>query len=223
MARSHVIVAGVLILAVAGNAWAESSLFGPSSRTQYWEFSVQTRYVASQDFEGRGGSGISTEDDLGWGFNVGYNINERLNIGGFISWRTVGYSAHIVDAENADNRLDYSGWLDTSNLALNATWNVLANRFTPYLQGSVGWAMVDTNIPADVEYACWWDPWYGYICDMYGANYGEDAAAFTLGAGVSWQLTDIFCIHAGYEKLWLDADVADDFDIFRLDLGFMYR
>jgi len=223
MTKKYLIVAGVLILAIAGNAWAGEGLFGPSNRTQYWQFDIQTRYVASQDFEGQFGSRVSTEDDLGWGFNVGYNINEYLNIGGFISWRTIGYSAVVVNADDADDTRGYSGWLDTSNLALNATWNILANRFTPYLQGSIGWAMIDTNIPAEVDYACWWDPWWGYVCDYYGASYGEDAAAYTLGAGVNWQLTDVFCLRVGYEKLWIDTDTADDFDIFRLDLGFMYR
>jgi len=211
------------MLMVVSSAWAESNLFGPSKRTRYWEFSIQTRYTNSQDFEGSYGTRVSVEDDLGWGFNLGYNLNERFNIGGSFTWRTVDYTARIVNAESATDTQNYTGWLDTANIALNATWNVLANRFTPYLQGSLGWAMLDTNIPSDIEYACWWDPWYGYICSDYLSTYGEDDLSYSLGAGVSWQLTDAFGIRVGYEKGWIDGATTDGFDMFRVDMGFLYR
>lgn len=223
MVRPRLIVAGVLMLVVVGNAWAESSLLSPSRRTRYWEFSIQTRYVGSQDFEASGGARLSVEDDLGWGFNLGYNLDERFNIGGFFSWRTVDYNADIVNADNPLDTRNYNGWLDTANMGLNATWNVLPKRFTPYLQGSIGWAMLDTNIPAEIDYGCYWDPWWGYICGDYATTYGEDAFSYALGAGVSLQLTDAFLIRAGYEKSWIDTGTADGWDMFRLDLGFLYR
>ncbi len=223
MSKTHLILASLFLMMVASNAWGGSSLFGPSDRTECWDFSIQTRYVGSSDFEGEQGAQLSIEDDLGWGFDLGYNINERFKLGGFVSWRSVGYSARIVDAADANNTSGYGGWLDTANLALNATWNVLANRFTPYVQGSIGWAMVDTNIPAEIDYGCYWDPWWGYVCGDYATTYGDDTASFALGAGVSWQLSTAFYIRAGYEKSWLESGTADGFDMFRFDMGFLYR
>jgi opacity protein-like surface antigen len=44
-----------------------------------------------------------------------------------------------------------------------------------------------------------------------------------LGAGLSWQVTESFFVRVGYEKSWIDLEGADNFDIVRLDLGFLNR
>lgn len=214
--------AGVMC-AAAGVAQAER-LGRPSDRTGYWDFTVQTRYTAAKDYDGAGGSKLSIEDDLGWGFGVGYNVNERLNIGGFISWRTLDYTAVIVDTDDPSNTTAYSAWLDTGNFAASAIFSLLPRAFTPYVQGTVGWAMVDTNIPGGLASGCWWDPWWGYICDTYATTYGEDGVAYSLGGGLSLQPSRIFFIRVGYDRMWVDLDdAADDFDMFRVDAGFLYR
>lgn len=74
MVRSRFIIAGLLLLAFVGSAWAgECRLFAPSDRTKCMDFSIQTRYVGEADFSGVGASTLSVEDDLGWGFNLGYS------------------------------------------------------------------------------------------------------------------------------------------------------
>ena len=223
MTKSRLLCAIVLLFAVANSAWGKTQLFDPSDRTGTWELSIQTRYTGSRDYDGEHGSSLSFDDDLGYGFNVGYNINERFNLGASASWRTVGYSAHVVSADDPEKTLDYTDWMDTANLAFNAVFNVLPKRFTPFLQGAIGWAMVDTNVPSDVEGACWWDPWWGETCVTYVDTYSEDAVSYGLGAGLSCQVTDLWSVRAGYEKLWVDAGASDDFDIARLDVGFRLR
>src|SRR6185295_6202413 len=104
-------------------------------RTGMWDFTIQTRYSAAKDFTGAGGSKLALEDDLGWGFGVGYNINERLNIGGFMSWRTIDYTATDVNQADLTETTKYSGWLDTGNFAASAIFNLLPKAFTPYVQG----------------------------------------------------------------------------------------
>lgn len=210
-------------LVMAASA-AHAQLMRPSERTGYWDFTVQTRYSAAKDFDGRGGSKLELEDDLGWGFGVGYNLNERLEIGGFFSWRTIDYTATIADAVTPTSTTQYSGWLDTGNFAASAIFNLLPKAFTPYVQGTVGWAMVDTNIPAGISTGCWWDPWWGYICDTYATTYGEDGVAYSLGGGVSLQPSEIFFIRVGYDRMWIDMDDAsDNADLFRVDVGFLYH
>jgi opacity protein-like surface antigen len=218
-----VVIGAVLCLTIASSARAER-LLRPSDRTGYWDFTIQTRYTAAQDFSGAGGSKLSIQDDLGWGFGVGYNLNERLNIGGFVSWRTLDYSAIDVSKTDPTNTTAYSGWLDTGNFAASAIFNLLPKAFTPYVQGTVGWAMVDTNIPSGFASGCWWDPWWGYICDGYATTYGKDGVAYSLGGGISLQPMDIFFLRVGYDRMWVDIDeAADSFDLIRVDAGFLYR
>lgn len=222
MFKLRLIIASVVLLSVAGGASGETNLFGPSSRTGYWDCGIQTRYTDSKDYTRNQGSRLSLEDDLGWGFNAGYNLNEMFNVGFFVAWRSVDYSAHVVLPAPAE-AVDFSGWMDTANIEFNATVNVLKNRFTPYVTGGIGWAMVDTNIPAEHDVDCWWDPWWGWVCLDSGSNIGQDAASYTVGAGLSWQLTDNFFVRAGYEKSWIDIDGADNFDMIRFDMGFLHR
>ena len=221
MLRWIFVVGCGLVFALVGSALGQSIFFAPADRAGNLEFSIQTRYVGERDFGQSGGSTLSTEDDLGLGFTVGYNLNDRINVGCFFAWRTVDYSAHIAAPEHT---VDFTDWMDTASTGVNATLNLLKTRFTPYVQGAVGWAMVDTNIPAgrpDID--CFYDPWWGYICLESGANIGEDGASYALGAGLSWQLTETFYVRAGYEKNWIDIDPTDDFDVVRVDAGFLYR
>ena len=224
MVKRGVILASVLIFVVAGGALGQRTLFAPSDRTGAYEFSIQTRFVGSQEFDRQNGSHLSLEDNLGWGFGVAYHLTERFNVGLFAAWRSIDYSAHVVITD-PPKTVDFTGWMDTGNVGVNATLNVFKRRFTPYLQGAIGWAMLDTNIPAlsGIDMDCFWDPWWGTICVESGENIGEDAASYMLGGGLSLQLTDEFFVRAGYEKNWINVEGADNFDIVRVDAGFLYR
>ncbi len=222
MFKLRLLIAGVLLCASAGSASGNPGLFDPSDRAGHWEAGIQTRYTASHDFTGDRGSRLSLEDDLGWGFNAGYNFNEMFNVGFFVAWRSIEYRAHVV-APSLAEPFNFGGWMDTANIGVNATVNVLKRRFTPYVTGGVGWALVDTNIPAMPDIDCFWDPFWGYVCLQSGQNIGKDAASYALGAGLSLQLTEQFFIRAGYEHSWFDIDGANNFDMIRLDLGFLYH
>lgn len=206
-------------LALAGTARAENTY---TDRAQKWDFSIQTRYTPSRDFDGTHGSTVHLNDDLGWGFEFGYNVNERLNIGFLTSWRSVSYNATTIDATDATNVVGYNSWLDTGTFALTGTFNLLPKRFTPYVNGGIGWTMIDTNIAADYATGCWWDPWWGYVCDTYVSTYGTDAASYGFGAGMRLEVNPQMFIRVGYEHNFIDVSNADGADIFRVDVGAIY-
>lgn len=219
----RVVAIVVMMLGLAGVVHA-GELLRPSNRTGFWDFTIQTRYTAAHDFDGAGGSKLSVEDDLGWGFGVGYNLNERLNVGGFVTWRTLDYTATIINQDDPSDIKHYSGWLDTGNFAASAIFNLLPKAFTPYVQGTVGWALVDTNIPSGISGGCYWDPWWGYICGNYATTFGEDGVAYSLGGGLSLQPLDIMFLRVGYDRMWIDMDgAAKSADMIRVDAGFLYR
>ncbi len=223
MSRLCLAILIVSLFMTVNSAAGRGALSDPSDRAGYWEFSLQSRYTGSHEYVGAAGSRLSLEDDLGGGFDIAYNLTEQFGVGLLASWRTVGYSAHLVNRDDPTRSVHWSDWMDTANLALHGTWNVLARRFTPYVQGSVGWALVDSNIPEEVQVDCWWDPWWGNICAASGHTYSKDAASFAVGPGLSMQVTDRFLIRAGYEKSWIDIKGADNFDMVRLDLGVLFR
>lgn len=214
------VVLGVTVAILTAAAQAQAQAWNDlSTRTRHWDFSVQTRYTGSRDFNGEHGSNVALDDDLGWGFAFDYNVNEKLSLGFTTAWRNVNYNATVADNSNPTQFQYYNSSLYTSTIGINGTFNLLPKRFTPYAAGGVGWTFVDTNIVADYQTGCWWDPWWGYVCDTYAQTYGTDAASFALGGGLRLGLSPTVFARIGYEHNWLDLDSVDGADIFRVDFG----
>lgn len=218
--RLCAIVIAALILVTSGLAHAQLGV--AASRAGQWEFSVQTRYMTSSDFSGDGGSELSLEDDLGWGFGFGYNISDKFNLGFSFTWRAVSYDAVIVDADDPQSTDRYSDWLDTASIMINGEYTILRSRIAPYVSGSVGWMAIDTNLYAGSHYDCWWDPWWGYVCSGHDLSYGDDAFNWALGAGARIELTHSAFLRVGYEHGWIDGDTFDGKNMLRIDIGFLH-
>lgn len=209
-----------LLVAACGNfALAQDRA---TTRATLWDFTLQTRYLGSVDITRTGGASAKLEDDLGWGFGFGYNVNERFNIGFFTSWRYTNYNAKRGVGGIAVDSLRYSGSLETATIALSGDLNILPRKFTPYVSGAIGYTLVDTNIPINIYSGCWYDPWYGYVCGTAVDTYTKDAASYSLGAGVRLEVSRAVFFKVGYERNWIDFGEAEGVDILRIDGGLMF-
>jgi len=218
----RVVFSSLAALLVAGLAWAQPQPYRhDQTREGRWEFNLQTRYTTAKDFDGAGGSKVELDDDLGWGFGFGYHFNPRFCLGMLFGWRSIGYQATVVDRDDPANTWQYSNQLETSTIGLTGDWNILPGKITPYVSGGLAWMLIDTNIYAGTDWGCYYDPWWGYVCYDYSSTYGDDAATWSLGAGVRFELTPSFFARVGYEHGWIDADAIDGADMFRVDIGLL--
>jgi opacity protein-like surface antigen len=217
--KLNAVIIMILFLTTSGLVHAE--LESVTQREGRWEYTLQTRYMTSSDYSGKGGSKLSIDDDLGMGFGFGYNINHQVNLGLNFTWRTVPYVATIVSGQDSQNALEYSNWLDTGSISMNGEYTITRSRIAPYVSGSLGWMAIDTNIYAGSDYACWWDPWWGYTCADYNYSFGEDVAVWSLGAGLRIELTPDAFLRVGYDHGWVDSDTFDGNHMFRVDIGFL--
>jgi hypothetical protein len=150
-------------------------------------------------------------DDLGFGFGFGYNLNPHFMVVDF-TWLTANYDAHISNDGNSDGvpdpiQLDVSGTLEASNLQFVGQYNILKGRVTPFLRASLGWAWIDSNIPAGLpQTGCYWDPWYGYICSTFQPTYSDTAFSYGAAAGVRAEITQSFYLEGSYNVLWVDTN-----------------
>lgn len=192
------------------------------SREQKWEFTIQTRYTVEQEFSGEGGSSIKLKDDLGWGFGFAYNMSQNWSFGFGFAWRSIPYTAIIVDQADPQNKREYSGDLDFSTIALSGVWNVLRGRFTPYATGNLGMTFIDTNIFAGTGTGCWWDPWFGPVCGTFPTTYGKTGGSFTIGAGLRAELSDNFFLRGGYEYGRTKVESVEGTSMIRGDIGFLF-
>ncbi len=220
---SHrIVILSVAVVMLASMACAQTTSYQPTmTRTDRWEWTLQTRYTTSQTIERDYGSKLEFEDDLGWGFGFGYHFNQRFDLGMIFSWRTVDYQATVTDRDDPTRELYYSNELSASTIGLAGDWNILPGKFVPYVSGAIGWTLLDTNIYAGSDWGCYWDPWYGYICYDYSTTWGTDEFTYSLGLGLRVELTPQFFAKVGYEHAWLDGDSYEGADMFRVDIGFL--
>ena len=211
----------VMLVATVAEAQTRRTRAFDWQRTDRWEISLSTRYTTSKDFAGDGGSSMSLDDDLGWGFGFAYNFNQHFNLGLLFGWRSIDYSATAIPEDPTEDIIDYKGTLTTSNFGILGEYNVLKGKITPYVSGGLAWMHINSNILAGYSSGCWYDPLWGYICGTYPVTYGTNTTIYSLGIGGRFDVNESFFIKAGYEHGWLDLDSYDSTDILRIDIGLL--
>lgn len=189
-------------------------------RAGSWEFILPVTYSPSKNVSGQGGSSADVNADLGFGFGFGYNLTNNFQMSGTVNWSNRSFNATIVNTDGTTKKA--SGNLDSSTIAFNGTYFFMPGRATPFVSGGIGSTFIDTNIPnGQGSTACWWDPWYGYICNSYASTKTYTNVSYTAGGGMRWALTKDVSMQASYNKLWIDATNAKPvFDGWRLDFIF---
>jgi hypothetical protein len=228
--RSWTKTTTLLLGAVLGMALAAPrTVAAESMRGTRWQFSVPVTFTQGGSFDGEAGTTVDVNDDLGWGFSFGHNLNENVMLGMDFTWLSANYDAAIATDDDGDflpdTEITVSGTLDAGSMQFVGQYNILSSTITPFLRGNFGWTWVDSNIPAGpAQGACWWHPWWGYICDTWQPTFGDTVFSYGAAAGLRAGLTPQFFLEASYNVLWLDLDEADtaSFDGVRLNIGWTY-
>jgi len=225
----HTVTTVLALATVLGLAsWAPRAAAGESERPMKWQMSIPITFTSGASYDSEG-TGIDVNDDIGWGFGFGYHFDKRFMLGVDVTWLSANYDAHIAtDFDNdqiADDSVDVSGTLDAANLQFVGQYNILAGRVTPFLRASLGWTWVDSNIPSGpATGTCWWDPWWGYVCNTWQPTFEDTSFAYGAAVGVRGELTEKFFIEGSYNLLWIDFDKAGNqsFDGVRLNAGWVF-
>jgi opacity protein-like surface antigen len=218
------IIAMVSILAMAWVALpgtADSG--GAGQRAGTWEFFVPLTYTEEVDFSSENGSEVEINDDFGLGLGFGYNFNNHFQLNGTFNWSSRSYDA-TATSESGVIEAEYSNDLETFFMALNGVYYLMQGNFTPFISGTIGYTFLDTNIPeGPPEGYCWYDPWYGYICNDYTPTVTDEAFSYGGGLGLRLDFNRYFGMQGSYNRTWVDFDKADDeidFDTWKLDFIF---
>lgn len=222
MKRSLWFPLSLLVALPLSSAHAQSGV----SREQGWEFGLELIYQLSSDMDFDGGSTVSTEDDLGFSATFGYRFNPRLSAEFAFDWTNVDYRASLASANFPGQSLNVRGEYEMFAPRVNVNFNLLEGDLTPYVNGGIGWAFIDTNIPdGQVVIGCWWDPWWGQICAPYQSTRTVDEFTYQVGAGVRWDFPRGFALRLGYERQWVDfgnSSGSEGWDQIRLNAIFRY-
>jgi opacity protein-like surface antigen len=212
----------IVSLAALCSCW---SLAAHADRDTGWEFGGELIYQDSQDISGDNGSAAALDDDIGLALTFGYRVNGNLEVQFGIDWNTVDYTANLVSEDFPNLEVGVDGEMESFTTRVGVNYNFIDGPITPYVNGTIGYSFIDTNIPdGPPQTGCWWDPWYGQICGTWQSTRSLDKFIYGAGLGVRWDTSDTLSVRLEYQKRWIDASDAGtpDFDQLKLGLTFMY-
>lgn len=212
----------MVALAAVCSAW---SLAAHADRDTGWEFGGELIYQDSSDISGDNGSTAAIDSDVGLALTFGYRVNAKLEVQMGIDWNSMDYKANLVSADLPNVSVGVDGELESFTPRVGVNFNFIDGPITPYVNGTIGYSFIDTNIPdGPPQSGCYWDPWYGQICGSWQSTRSVDAFIYGAGLGVRWDTSDTLSVKLEYQKRWIDASDAGtpDFDQIKLGVAFMY-
>ncbi|TVZ40236.1 opacity protein-like surface antigen [Alteromonadaceae bacterium 2753L.S.0a.02] len=214
-----VAIAGLLL--VAGAAEAQKK----SYRSRTVESSFLMKFQDNARLEYEGGTWIDIDDDYGWGFRFGFNYTENLSLGFQFDWLSSPYTAYLAPAEDTTEGRTIRHKLDMWSGTVKGVYHFFPSRFTPFIEGGLGWATIDSNVASSPPITgCYWHPWWGLICDRYQSSYTDTSFSYELGAGLRFEATNNSFVRASISRRWIDADFATNSPAFytaQIEIGAM--
>lgn len=202
------------ILALLALSYSVDSNAKYTKRDGKWESSFQLLNSLSTDFDGKNGSGVEIDSDIGWGFTLGYNVNPHILVNYQFSVTTPDYDATLTSEDN-DRTIHIKRDMDVYESQFNVVYNLMTEQFTPFVQAGLGWSYLDSNVAkGQASSVCWWDPWTGrLICDYYQNTYDDTRFSYNVAAGVRYELNNNMFFRASYKQNWIDMSHSDDISI----------
>jgi opacity protein-like surface antigen len=195
-----------------------------NDREGRWEVSALmfSQGSASQSFGD--GSALEVDSKLGWGLGFAWNWTQKWHLSWKIGMVQPNYTAHIVPEDPESQAQTISYQMTRYLNQLDVTYHFMRGPFTPFVQAGVGWSKLDSNIPnAPPVTGCWWDPWWGYICNTAWSTYDTSQFTYNLGLGLRWDINEAVFMRGTYNREFMSLDRGNlDFDLMGLELGLMW-
>ncbi len=199
-------------------------------KAQTWEFSVSGIYQQADVASADGGSSLVVDDDVGFGFNVGYNFSNNLNVSADFDFLKPRYSAVIVSEPNPPDGSMETTTIDHKmsqfNARLKASYYFTEGPLFPYIEAGFGWTFLDSNVASGPPTGfCWWHPWWGYICESFVDTFSSTEFSYGGALGIRYDLAGNSFIKASYNLWVLDTGSAradPELESFRLEYGWLF-
>lgn len=181
------------------------SAMAQGKREGTWDVGVALPYLNSQNFSGQQGSGLGVDAELGFAFWGNYNFTNRLGLGFDIGWVSPSYNYTYVP-ENTLIPQTIRHRMDMFSIQGKGVFHFVEGPITPYVELGLGWTTVDSNIAdGPPTTGCWWDPWWGYVCNNFYSTYGETLTSYSGALGLRWDINPYYGLRAAYGILELNT------------------
>ena len=206
--------------AAAATSAALTQAISFDDRAREWNFSLEAIYLAGESSSGENGSGIDVADDWGFGFAVAYNFTNHLALGFEMNFLEPRYDYTFVPDEPNAKPETITEKLTMFSGMLNGTYNILEGPVTPFIDLSLGFTNLDSNITDGPPVTgCWWDYWWGYVCRSFWSTYSDTTFSYGGALGMRWDINSSIFLRASYNLLRLDTGNDPTLDMGRIEFG----
>jgi opacity protein-like surface antigen len=169
------------------------------------------QYLHSSDisYNGPGGNVKVHMNDTGLGgFGFAYHINDFLSLRSDFMFGSATFSGDYPTQTGGTANIKQDAFIQTGRF--NIDYNMINRRLTPILTAGIGYQYLQTelqNVPPQT--ICWWDPWWGWICETSSAMAWETDFTWNVGAGFRWNITDALFVKVMGGANWLQYSGAN--------------
>ena len=218
----------VLVL-IAALALSSTALAQQNNRSDTWQFDLVVGNLDGDTLSGENGSSIETDSTTVFGLAINYNFNSHWALGGELTWGSPDYDAVIIPDDGFGNPLPpqtIRHEMDLFSYMFKGTFNLLEGPITPYAELGFGWTEMDSNVADQPPITgCWWDHWWGYICNTYVSTFTKTRETLTGALGIRWDLGNGMTLKGSYGMMRIDTSRAAEsaeMNYYRLDVGWRF-
>jgi len=217
----------LVLIVMSSTAYAQRFNKKPeytNDREGRWEVSALMFSEGSTSQSFQDGSAIDVDSKLGWGLTFAWNWTQKWHLSWKIGMVQPDYMVRLVPEDPEATAPTISYQMTRYLNQLDVTYHFFRGPLTPFVQAGVGWSKVDSNIPnAPPVTGCWWDPWWGYICDTAWSTYDTSQFTYNLGLGLRWDVNDALFMRGTYNREFMSLDRGSlDVDLLGLEIGLMW-
>lgn len=186
------IVAAVVILLMSISAHARYV----KERAGSWEGTLMAKHQGKDTVVSKNGSKTEFADNTGWGFTLGYNMDNHWNFAWEFSHNNPKFKAEYTDDQGDPQTLSHRSDFYTNNF--NVTFHLLEGSITPYAILGGGFTYVDSNVSNGEIYCNGYYYWY-----CYSNSYNTTEWSYNAGLGLRADITSNVFIRGsyGYQKV----------------------
>ena len=174
-----------------------------------WQTRLGVSYQFDSDTDFDGGTTAEFKSSTGFLIGLGYDLSDHFEVGANFTFDERDYDARLA-GDDPGEVFPVKGSIESMGVMFNLNYYFMTGRFTPFITTGVGWNFVDTNIPTEPpQVGCWWNPWYGYICQDFQDTKDVDGFAYQVGAGLRYRVNPSISVSGSYQMSWLDFPKAD--------------
>lgn len=167
------------------------------------EFSFYIPYSQGSTINFDGGASAELSKDHGFGFGFTYFFDSKMAMRFDSTWNSAHYTGTRILEDGSEKT--FSNVYDAFNLSFGGDYYFMEGPISPFVTANIGWNYLNSNIPsAPATGVCWWDPWWGYVCDTVRPTYSDSSWSYGAGLGVRANVSKNAFLKLGYHQTWID-------------------